>query len=297
MLNRLQASLADRYRLDRELGRGGMARVFLAHELKHDRFGQGDLSTVSERMRESTIIRAGGIALIAGAAAFLGVFTFLAVRFDYPAVLDGSAAEVLPKLLATGVSGRAVWALYGFLPIIWIPAGVATFHALRTEREGSARTGMLFAVVAAISMMLGLLRWPSIHWTLAEAYARAGGSERAAIAAVFTGLNSYLGNYIGEFLGELSVGLFFLLSALAMLERESGFPRWMGYLGVGAAVAGLVGMFRNVTDAVAPIASLNNYLLPLWMIVFGGGLLRVGRRGSASAETDPAMQPTGGGRI
>jgi eukaryotic-like serine/threonine-protein kinase len=37
MLNRLQSSLADRYRIERELGRGGMARVFLAHDLKHDR--------------------------------------------------------------------------------------------------------------------------------------------------------------------------------------------------------------------------------------------------------------------
>ena len=35
--NRLQASLADRYRIERELGRGGMATVFLAHDLQHDR--------------------------------------------------------------------------------------------------------------------------------------------------------------------------------------------------------------------------------------------------------------------
>jgi hypothetical protein len=70
------------------------------------------------------------------------------------------------------------------------------------------------------------------------------------------------------------VSLFFLLSATAMLARDAGFPRWMGYLGVAAAVAGLVGMFRNVTGAVAPIAAVNNYLLPLWMIVFGLGLLR-----------------------
>jgi hypothetical protein len=248
------------------------------------------------RMRDHTIVRAGGVALVAGALAFLGVFTFLAARFDYPAVLDGSAAEVLPRLLATGRTGRAVWAVYGFLPIIWIPAGVAAFHALRPVREGSTRIGMQFAMLAAISMMLGLLRWPSIHWMLGEAYARAGGPERTAIATEFAGLNSYLGNYIGEFLGELSVSLFFLLSALAMIERGSGFPRWMGCVGVVTAVAGLVGMFRNVTDVVAPIASMNNYLLPLWMIVFGAGLLRF--RSHAPVGGAPALRvrpPTGSG--
>ncbi len=34
---RLTASLADRYRIERELGAGGMATVYLAHDLKHDR--------------------------------------------------------------------------------------------------------------------------------------------------------------------------------------------------------------------------------------------------------------------
>ena len=34
---RLAAALADRYRLERELGAGGMATVYLAHELKHAR--------------------------------------------------------------------------------------------------------------------------------------------------------------------------------------------------------------------------------------------------------------------
>ncbi len=33
----LAAALNERYVLDRELGRGGMATVFLAHDLKHDR--------------------------------------------------------------------------------------------------------------------------------------------------------------------------------------------------------------------------------------------------------------------
>ncbi len=36
-MTRLQSALADRYRLERELGQGGMATVYLAHDLKHGR--------------------------------------------------------------------------------------------------------------------------------------------------------------------------------------------------------------------------------------------------------------------
>ncbi|MCH7874263.1 MAG: protein kinase [Gemmatimonadetes bacterium] len=36
-LERLQAALADRYAIERELGRGGMATVYLAHDVKHHR--------------------------------------------------------------------------------------------------------------------------------------------------------------------------------------------------------------------------------------------------------------------
>jgi serine/threonine-protein kinase len=36
-LDRLKAALADRYRIERELGCGGMATVYLAEDLKHDR--------------------------------------------------------------------------------------------------------------------------------------------------------------------------------------------------------------------------------------------------------------------
>ena len=35
--SRLAAALSDRYRIERELGRGGMATVFRARDLKHDR--------------------------------------------------------------------------------------------------------------------------------------------------------------------------------------------------------------------------------------------------------------------
>ena len=36
-LDHLAAALADRYRMERELGQGGMATVYLAEDVKHDR--------------------------------------------------------------------------------------------------------------------------------------------------------------------------------------------------------------------------------------------------------------------
>ena len=205
--------------------------------------------------------------------AFVVVFSYLAARFNYPDVLDGPAATVLPNLLATGAQGRFVWAVYAFLPLIWLPAGVAAYEALAPVRRGPMRLALLFAVVAALALMLGLMRWPSVHWELALAWGSAAPGEQAVLAAVFDGLNTYLGNYIGEFLGELSFSAFFLLTSIVWLQGPSR-NKWIGWFGIATAVLGFVGMFRNVLGAVAPVAALNNYLLPAFMIILGVTLVR-----------------------
>ena len=124
-------------------------------------------------MTNRSVIRFGGLCLAAGAAAFMSIFAYLAARFHYPEVLDGPASEVLPNLLSTGPAGRLAWAIYAFLPLIWLPAGVAAYEALAPVRGGAMRLALLFSVVAAMSMMLGLMRWPSVHWHLAQEFAQA----------------------------------------------------------------------------------------------------------------------------
>lgn len=224
-------------------------------------------------MKSIGTVRFGGIALIFGALAFMAVFAFLAARFDYPAVLDGPASSVLPALLATGPSGRAAWAIYGLLPLIWLPAGVGAYRALRGSHPGAMLLALQCTVVSALSMMLGLLRWPTLHWRLAELYVSADPSQQQVIGATFDGLNTYLGNYLGEFVGELSFSAFFVLSGWALLRSRTT-ARWVAAGGLVTGVLGGVGMFRNLIATVAPVTAVNNYLLPLWMITFGVILIR-----------------------
>lgn len=219
--------------------------------------------------------RVGGWSLIAAAIGFMGVFSYLAARFDYPDVLDGAAADVLPQLLALGEPGRVVWVIYAFLPLLLIPAGVGAYAALRASAPNAMRAALAFSVISAVSMLLGLARWPSVHWELARAYTTATPDARVAIEAVFSGLNAYLGNFIGEFLGELSLNVFFLLSAVALVRSGR---TWVGYGGLTVGAMGLLAAFRNVTPAVALIADINNYVLPFWLIVMGVVLHRARAR-------------------
>jgi hypothetical protein len=226
---------------------------------------------VASNGESRTAARAGGWSLIAAAVGFMAIFAYLAGRFNYPDVLDGTASDVLPQLLALGSAGRAVWVVYAFLPLLLIPAGVGAYAALRGSAPNAMRAALAFSIISGVSMLLGLARWPSVHWELARAYEMASPDARVAIDAVFRGLNVYLGNFIGEFLGELSMNAFFVLSGVAFLRAGR---KWVGYAGLAAGAIGMIAAFRNVTPAVGPIADVNNYVLPFWLIAMGVVLLR-----------------------
>jgi len=222
-------------------------------------------------MQHRKIVVAGGLSFIVGALAFVAVFSYLAANFDYPKILDGSAAEVLPRLQAGGATMRAVWAVYAFLPLLLVPGAVGAYFACPASR-GRMTVALVFGSLGSLAMGLGLMRWPSVHWALAEAYGPAGGEAKSSLAAIFSGLNLYLGNYIGEFLGEVCLATLFLLTGLS-LRREGQFPRWLGACGAVFSLLFLVGALRNAFPAVQPVADVNNALLPLWMLLLGASLV------------------------
>ena len=97
---------------------------------------------LSARDRSVTV---GGWSLIIAAVLFMVVFGYLARAFNYPAVLDGQAAEVLPRLLALSATGRSVWALYGMVPLLLIPASLGAWSALAPRAPALMRTAVVFA--------------------------------------------------------------------------------------------------------------------------------------------------------
>ena len=88
----LQESLADRYRLERELGQGGMATVYLAHDLRHDR----DVALKVLRPE---------LAAILGRERFLAEIR-LTAKLDHPHILT---------LLDSGESNGLLWYTLPFI--------------------------------------------------------------------------------------------------------------------------------------------------------------------------------------
>jgi len=217
---------------------------------------------------ERGMIRTAGASLVISAVGFVVVFSILAGQFDYPDILDEPASQFLPALLDGGTSLHLTWWVYSLLPLLLLPAAAGAFQALRNDAEGMMRVASYFAVLAALTLTLGLIRWPSLNLELAERYATGTADQRAAIEIMVAATNRYLGTYIGEHLGELFLNGWFVMSGTAML-RSTRFPKWVAWAGICVGVLGLVGMFRFASSVVEPISAANNFLLPAWLITYG----------------------------
>lgn len=212
--------------------------------------------------------RFGGLALIAAAIAFSAVFTILAMRMGYPDVLDLPVDKVYAKLLEGGASLRKVWFVYAFIPFALLPTAFGA-QAAFPEHPLKMQAAVVLASLAALFMFFGLIRWPTLHWVLAQSATTPAAT--LALAPWFDAINLLLGNLIGEFAGEMALAGFFLLISVALMD-ESGRIRLLGHFGVAFSIALMLGAWRNAWPVVQPITDATNILLPLYMIALGIGL-------------------------
>jgi len=134
-----------------------------------------------------------------------------------------------------------------------------------------ARLGAAASTLAAIAMMLGLLRWVSIHEVLASRWVSASAEQRETYAALFDAANRYLGNLLGELLGELWLAGWFACVGVALRRSE----RRLGgtFLLVAAGIVA-IGALRQLTTAVASVAQVGNVVLPLGLFAIAGFMLK-----------------------
>lgn len=219
-----------------------------------------------------TLERVGAVVLALGSAGFIAVFLYLQATFSYPDILDRDAGEVLVRLHAGGDTLRSVWIFYAALPLAILVAGIAAMPLLEDGGgRGLARIGAAAAIVASLMMMIGLLRWPSIQWSLAEKWPAATADQRSAYAAIFDAANRYLGEMCGELLGELALAGWVATIGLALRRCER---RGSGALLLAAgAIVGL-GALRQLSTAFEPIAAVSNVVLPLSLFAIAGLMWR-----------------------
>jgi serine/threonine protein kinase len=97
----LNAALAGRYRIERELGEGGMATVYLAHDMKHDR-------------KVALKVLKPELAAVVGAERFLAEIRMTA-SLQHPHILplfDSGEADELLYYVMPHVEGRASGAVW-----------------------------------------------------------------------------------------------------------------------------------------------------------------------------------------
>ncbi len=75
-----------------------------------------------------------------------------------------------------------------------IPTAIGIDAVARASASRLSQAAIIQAVLSAVSMAAGLLRWPSLQWQLALAYRSGSPAARESIEAVFHAANSYLGN-------------------------------------------------------------------------------------------------------
>ena len=213
--------------------------------------------------------RISGLTAILASIMYVAVFSWLAVNFGYPDILDKNAAEVLVKLQQLGSNGRLVWGLYAFIPLLLLPVAVAVRNIVQ-HSSVVLTLAMITLSLSALVMHLGLLRWPSVMWYLAQSHEEVlVVSEQSKL--IFDVSNIYLGNFLGELSGEILMSVFFMLFGVACLQYKLC-ARWVALYLLMSAVFTFAGSLRIFSENAKLISDFNNLamFIPISFLIVGG---------------------------
>lgn len=220
--------------------------------------------------------RLTGVWLILTPVAFTVFYSLLQATFEYPAILQAPANHILRQFAAGGPVLIALWYGFAFSAALFIPLVVLLHRVIAREGFGLLGVATTLGVIAGVTQVLGLIRWPFLVPYLAQTYLDPAASvaDREGALVVYGALNAYAGNGIGEHLGYLFTGVWTALIASALL-RSSLFPRWLGALGLVFALGILSGLLVPLGIGVAVVINGLSYVgWSLWLLGLGIVVLR-----------------------
>jgi len=237
------------------------------------------MTLTSDRTRRST-----AALLIAGATTLNLAFLGLGAVFDYPAVLDQPAAQVLASFRENQ------GAVIGWFLVLTLGAALLAPIAVMVGRLGRSqalRVSVWVGVAAAAVQVVGLLRWPLVVPALAGR--AADPSTATAAEETFRTLNQVLGTTIGETLGYTLTAAWTVLVTVGLGRAFAG--RWFTIAGLAAAALIATGVLVPLDVPGADLANFAGYVVwSLWLVGTAVVLLR-GRRSPAPMVDAPATAP------
>jgi hypothetical protein len=219
--------------------------------------------------------------LIAGAATLNLAFLGLAAVFDYPAVLDHPAAQVLASFR------EHQGAVVGWFLVLALGAALLAPIAVLVGRLGSSRALRLsvwVGVAAATVQVVGLLRWPLLVPSLAGRAADPATSTAAE--ETFRTLNQVLGTTIGETLGYTLTALWTVLVTVGLGRAFAG--RWFTIAGFAAAGLIATGVLVPLEVPATDLTNFAGYVVwSVWLV--GAAVVLLRDRRSPAPLADPTV--------
>ena len=168
MIDRLAAALADRYRIERELGQGGMATVYLAQDLKHDR-------------KVAIKVLRPELAAVIGAERFLSEIKTTA-NLQHPHILplhDSGAADSFLYYVMPYVEGESLRDRLNREKQLAIPAAIRIATEIASAVDYAHRHGVIHRDIKPENILLhdGAALVADFGIALAVTYAGGGGNR------------------------------------------------------------------------------------------------------------------------
>ncbi|QJD85657.1 DUF4386 domain-containing protein [Cohnella herbarum] len=188
-------------------------------------------------------------------------------RFDYPDILREPTSVILQQYDEGGITLKLYWAGMVLSSLLIIPVALSLYRLTNHANRSLSLTAAGIGITSAVFHVLGFSRWLFAVDYLAAQYVgtdRLSADQQWAIETSFNMLHMYLGVTIGETLGFLTMGIWAILTAVA-LYRSRYIHAALAVLSIGCGIGILAGILEWAGWSYA--VEINAIAYQLWILI------------------------------